>query len=139
MFNRRAIFHLCAKAVITGAGSLGLTASPLLLAVIRTNAADRPRTSDTFEEQLEAEMTRLADRVYSEQGIPMILACENLVPRPSMSSSSKATSAEFAPVFQRVVNVWERLRPAAPAADVASLVELLADRDFASGGRSAGL
>ena len=46
------------------------------------------RNSDLFETQavdsaddrLRNDLSRLAGRVYSEEGIPMVLACENLVP-----------------------------------------------------------
>ena len=139
MFDRRAVFKLLAKAMITSGGSFRLTSIPLLRAGTGTNSADPPRISGTFEEQLQAEMTRLAARTYSEQGIPMILACENVVARTPIAPSSKHSDAEFAPAFRKDVEAWERLHPAAAAADVASLVELLADRDFARAGRSAGL
>jgi hypothetical protein len=80
-------------------------------------------------------MARLATRVYSEEGIPMILACEDVTAKHPLSPASRTMNHALAPAFETYVEAWERLHPEATAGDVAKLVELLAYRDFAGGGR----
>lgn len=98
---------------------------------------------DTREDSLSTALNRLGARIYSEEGIPMFLVCENVVsnqtsrqraPTPPTSLNEKVASA-----FRRYADEWQRIRPDAPATDVARIVELLAYRDFASGGNEKNL
>ena len=94
--------------------------------------------TDTRDDRLSADLKRLDARIYSEEGIPMFLACENLgpnqtsperVPVPPTPLNEKVASA-----FHQYSAQWQHSRPDAPVTDVAKIVELLAYRDFAAGG-----
>ncbi len=93
---------------------------------------------NAFDERLRADLARLKTRVYSEEGIPMFLVCENLALKTASQASAAAPSPTvnktLASAFRRYADAWQRIRPDAPASDVAKLVEALADRDFANGG-----
>ena len=93
------------------------------------------------EQNLGAEMTRIGSRVYSEEGVPMFLACQNmalaqstLAPAATASLNRKVASA-----FSRYAKQYQQVKPDATAADVAKIIELLAERDFAAGGTETGL
>ena len=89
---------------------------------------------DTPEDLLRKDLERLSSRVYSEEGIPMILACENLVPGQQSSAASTDLNRNFASAFRRDADIWQRLHPNAAPNVVAKILELLADRDFNAGG-----
>ena len=100
--------------------------------------ASGAQLADTRNESLSETLSRLGKRVYSEEGIPMFLACENLgpdqasperTPVPSMPLNAVVVSA-----FHHYADEWQHTRPNAPVTDVAKIVELLAYRDFAAGG-----
>ena len=70
----------------------------------------------------------------------MFLACVNLVP---VQTGQAPPQGELAPlntalsaVFQRNVEALQRIKTNPQERDVAPLIELLAYRDFASGGRT---
>ncbi len=89
------------------------------------------------EDKVSADLARLGAHVYSEEGIPMFLACENLAPigtSPARPPSPSALNKKVASAFQRYAYEWQRVHPKAPASDVAKIVEVLADQDFADGG-----
>ena len=92
-----------------------------------------------YDEKLAADMARLGTRVYSEEGIPMVLACENLTGGVPSLPESGSSNALLASALQRYSEAWLRLHPGGTAADVAKLIELLADKDFASGGKDTNL
>jgi hypothetical protein len=79
---------------------------------------------------LAADLDRLSGRQYSEEGIPMFLACENLAPN-GKSDEPTALKQDLAVAFRQEVDDWQRIHPDAPVTDVAKIVEVLADRDFA--------
>ena len=93
---------------------------------------------DKRDDSLSAALNRLGARVYSEEGIPMFLACENL--GPNQTSPARAPvpptplNETVASAFHRYADEWQHTRPDAPVTDVAKIVELLAYRDFAAGG-----
>lgn len=92
---------------------------------------------DAVEDRLREDLARLAPRVYSEEGIPVFLACLNLVPARTTSQPAKvsppAFSGELASTFERNAAAFQRIRPNAQAKDIAQIIEVLADRDFTSG------
>lgn len=99
-----------------------------------------PRTAaDELGEQVLRDLTRLGSRVYSEEGIAVFLACENLVRRGDGSASAlpapEPLNIALAATFRRYAEVLPRVRADVTEGDVAKLVELLADRDFAAGGK----
>ena len=89
------------------------------------------------EDRLREDLARLAPRVYSEEGIPVFLACVNLVPAKLSHDSAKSTlpplGAALASNLHRNAEAFQRIRPNARAKDVAPLIEVLADRDFSNG------
>lgn len=83
------------------------------------------------------DVARLASRTYSEEGVPMFLACENLAVTNTSTVSASPLSdlnRKLIAAFQRYVGEWRRVHPRAHASDVAKIVEFLADQDFSSGG-----
>ncbi len=135
--DRRAVLALFGKSA--AASALCWHSNPVRAAFAEVAVSQTPVTqqvvSGTYETQLQADMAKLAKRVYSEEGIPMILACEDLTAKQPVVPASKAMNATMAPALQRYLDTWQRMYPQAPAADVAKLVELLAYRDFARGGK----
>ncbi len=132
MIDRRGLLTLFGKTMLAGAEwfSCDLARVPFhTLADQITPIADAPPTP---EEQLQTNIIQLGSRVYSEEGIPMFLACEDLKAGQSVGPYTKALNTAVAPAFHRYVEIWQQLHPDAPAADVATLVELLAFKDFAS-------
>ncbi len=85
-------------------------------------------------DRLRADLERLAGRVYSEEGIPMFLACEDLASGIDAGQSAAVTltplNEDLASAFSRDASVWQGLRPAAPVTDVGKIVEVLAVRNF---------
>lgn len=115
------------EAIITLAGA-GLLAPAVL-------SADVPQEGAGGE--LAKGLERLATRVYSEEGIPMLLVCESVgaeQPAPTSNLNQIVATA-----FRRYAGEWEQLHPNAPADDVNKIVEFLADRDFANGGKEKSL
>lgn len=92
---------------------------------------------------LAKELEQLGTRVYSEEGIPMFLVCENVAEKGQSGSKQHTALTKLnevvASAFRRYASEWTRTRPNASAADVAKIVELLAHRDFAAGGREKSL
>ena len=87
--------------------------------------------------RLREDLARLAPREYSEEGIPVFLACEDLVVRttPRSAAAIAPLNAALVADFRKNVEAWQRLHPDAPSTDVAKVIEVLADRDFARGGK----
>ena len=94
--------------------------------------------ADEVDRRLRKDLARLAPRAYSEEGIPVFLACEDLVLAKTSQKSAATLSpfnAELAADFHKNAAAWQRIHPHAPDADVGKLIEVLAERDFAGGGR----
>ena len=115
-------------------------------ALARLLQSDQPQTrgsasgtqsTDAVDDRLRQDLARLAPRAYSEEGIPVFLACEDLV---ADGTSQKSTvmltpfNTAFASEFRKNAAAWQRIHPDATDSDVAKLIEVLADRDFANGG-----
>lgn len=93
---------------------------------------------NTPEDRLRADFDRAVERVYSEEGIPMFLVCEDLTSSQSAEQPEAAVLAqlnpELASAFQNDAGIWQNIRPDAPVSDVCRIVEVLARRDFGEGG-----
>ncbi len=92
---------------------------------------------DAIDERLRQDLARLAPRANSEEGVPVLLACEDLVvDKPSQKSTVTLTAfnAALASDFRKTSEAWQRIHPDAADTDVAKLIEVLAVRDFANGG-----
>jgi hypothetical protein len=93
--------------------------------------------ANTAQDSMKEDLARLGGHVYSEEGIPMFLACENLAAGQTSRDRGTPPSAlneKIATAFHRYASEWQRMHPDAPAGDAAKIVELLAGRDFAAGG-----
>ena len=150
MMDRRDVLAMFGKATVAGAGrwlfklkGSSLVSEPQSATPASGGAmpAAGGRTT-AFDEHVAAEMKRLSTRVYSEEGIPMLLACENLVPaangKPAMLPTT-AFNKMFSSAFKRYAEAWQRLHADATDADVPKVLELLADLDFTQGGKEASL
>ncbi|MBV9697958.1 MAG: hypothetical protein JO005_13610 [Gammaproteobacteria bacterium] len=108
-----------------------------------TAAADgtEPTTHDadaTLEERLKQDVERLGPRVYSDEGITVFLACIEVHARGSSAAALLPFNAELARQIHDTADAWERLYPQAKDEDVSKLIEVLAERDFATRTASAG-
>ena len=95
-------------------------------------------SAQPVDEQLASELEQIEARVYSEQGIPMLLACQNLDGASGKSSgslSSQSRNPGLAARFRELAQALQRLRPNLKDNDVGKLVEVLAVRDLAAGGK----
>jgi hypothetical protein len=93
------------------------------------------------EADLREDLARMgATREYSEEGVPVFLACVDLVAEQAGKSGAPATpfSAQIAANLRHYGDAWQRLHPDAPEGDVARLIQILADRDFAHGAKGGG-
>ena len=93
---------------------------------------------DKRDDSLSAALNSLGTRVYSEEGIPMFLACENVGPNQTSPEHSLMPTTPLnqmlASAFHHYADEWQHDKPNAPVTDVAKIVELLAYRDFTAGG-----
>jgi hypothetical protein len=88
------------------------------------------------EADLRDDLARMGSpREYSEEGVPVFLACVDLVAEQAGKSGAPATpfSAQIAANLRRYGDAWQRLHPDAPEGDVARLIQILAERDFVHG------
>lgn len=112
---------------------------PLLLGAELTDANFTPfgtESSNALDDRLSKDIAHLSPRVYSEEGIPVFLACENLVPTSPQPAKVALTpmNTALAAAFHRNAEAWQRIHPHAQAKEVAQLIEVLAYRDFTDGG-----
>lgn len=103
-----------------------------------TSAQTSNAANDAADKRLREDLARLAPRANSEEGVPVFLACMNLV---TDKSSHKAPPVQLTPLnavvaaeFRQTAAAFERIRPNATQTDVAEVIVVLADRDFANGG-----
>lgn len=139
LFNRRQALISIGVAALRGVGwSLPRPIRPLLWEGAHPSLQSSETPLDaSIDNRLRDDLARLAPRVYSEEGIPVFLACVNLVPargsrlpsRPALSPLSGALASSL----QRNAEAYQRIRPGAVAKDIAPLIEVLADRDFSRG------
>ena len=138
MMNRRKA--LVAIAAATGSAVSSKTALARLLESGQAHhdapsGAPPKEAVNEVDVRLREDLARLAPRAYSEEGIPVFLACEDLMPSTSGQSVAALTpfNAAFAADLRKNAAAWQRIHPDATEADVGKLIEVLADRDFAGG------
>jgi hypothetical protein len=134
MINRRTtlVGMLTAGAVTLCSDVVGLVPAGEAAHETREGAG----TDDAAEAALRQDLARMGDKAYSDEGIPVFLACENLFP----SSPVELTefSARVAADFRSTAVAWRRIHPEAPATDVSKVIEVLAERDFTRTGEGRG-
>lgn len=82
---------------------------------------------------LQEDLARMAaPREDSEVGVPVIIACVDVAARKAGKAGAPANafSAQFAADLRRYGDAWQRLHADAKEADVARLIQILAERDF---------
>lgn len=87
--------------------------------------------------ELRDDLARLGSHEYSDEGIPVFLACVDLVAEQAgkLRLPPTALSKHMASDLRRYGDAWQRLHPDAPDTDVSKVIEVLAERDFAQGGK----
>src|SRR5262249_17849070 len=130
MMNRRKALLGVGAAAIAGVATAKLAVATMFQAA---PAKDNGQTD--VDGRLRNDLDRLKPREYSEAGVPVFLACEDLVEEKS-SKNAKLTpfNATVASELRSNAAAWQRLKPDAPDMDVAKVIEVLADRDFNRGG-----
>ena len=100
--------------------------------------SDAGAAEQSLDEHLRRELAAMASREDSEEGVPVLLACINQVAdiRTHKVPPAKLTpwNASVAVAMRENAAAWQRNWPDAPAGDVAHLIQVLAERDFAAGG-----
>lgn len=120
MIDRRFLLQALAAAVAT--------------ALSRGASAAQPHDP---AEILLAELNRLEARAYSEEGIPVFLACENLAGKTTgvpAGFTPGPMNAELAQAYRSYAALLPGLERERTEYDAAEIVELLAERDFNAGG-----
>ena len=100
----------------------------------KTSAVGAAKTAG--DEELRANVARMGTpREDSEVGVPVFLACEDLVAEQAGKPGAppNAFSAQIAADLRRFGDEWLRLHPDAKEEVVARLIQILADRDFVRG------
>jgi hypothetical protein len=145
MINRREALLGLSAAVLSSAApqasALGEVFGPgLPISHDDLTAAKPGDTPDEIaDERLRKDLAGMANRANSEEGVPVLLACVNLLKDPSsnkvppvrLTAMNKAVTTEF----RTTAAAWKRIKPNSEEGDVGSLIQVLAARDFASGGK----
>lgn len=97
---------------------------------------DSPRVAGPDQallaKKLEHDLSRLAQRNYAEEGIPMFLVCENLASK-NRSSADPANHAEgiaLATELRRNAAAFALIQPNATEEAVPKIMEVIAERKF---------
>ena len=132
MINRRTTLLGIAAACGTGLSHAAL--GRLADTGPKVPAADTAKSAG--EADLRADLARMnSPHELSEEGVPVVLACVNVVAEQAGKKGPSPTpfSAQIASDLRRYGDAWQRLHPDAPEGDVAKLINVLAERDFARG------
>jgi hypothetical protein len=89
------------------------------------------------ERALKDDLATMGSHEYSDEGIPVFLACVDLVAQKAGKPVAEPTklSKQVAVDLRRYGDAWQRLHPDAPDSDVSKVIEVLAVRDFAGSGK----
>lgn len=127
------------KTVLTMVGAIGAgVAGPALARLVRIDQEPSGASAgDSVEQSLRQDLARLGSREYSEEGVPVFLACEDLVAARTRRHAPPAPAWSQTVASDLRINgeAWLRIFPNAPDTDISKLIELLADRDFGHGSR----
>ena len=135
------------KTLLAMAGAFGAGVSAPALARFLTWDQEPSGTSsgsgrgasagDPVEQSLREDMARLGSRAYSEEGIPVFLACEDVVAAKTHRHAPPppAWSQTVASDLRKNGEAWLRIFPNAPDTDISKLIEVLAERDFSRDSR----
>ena len=120
--------------VIRGIGGTAVATLTVPGGVLSPGEADAasPAPVNDEPEQLLYELARLEARYYTEEGVAMMLACENLAGSPATGFEPGELNRRFTDDFVRHADALAGLRSDLAEQDVAAIVELIAYRDLAS-------
>ena len=135
MIDRRNVLRAMATTAIGGMLPLSSNLSWSQAAAPIASPSEGQSKDTATEDRLRKDLDRLASREYSEEGVPVLLACEDLVGKKASRPRVYGFNTTLASDFYRTGEAWKHLRPDASAGDVGKVIEVLADRDFASGGK----
>ncbi len=97
-------------------------------AVAQDSQAPSGTSSQDIDERVRKE---LAPHEYSEEGIPVFLACEDLtITKPALTPLNATVASEM----RRTAESMSHIKPDVAAGDVSKLIEIVAGRDFKNGG-----
>jgi hypothetical protein len=131
MINRRSALAAIAVAALGGVRPLIAGPFPFIQSSAAPVKDSTQHVSDDVESRLRADLDQLAKRAYSEDGVPVFLACVDLAPGKNGACELTAFNASLAKALRENAAAWQHIRPNAPATDISQLVEVLANRDFA--------
>ena len=142
MINRRGALAAMAAATFGAVPASAAVAKLIQSDLAQTQAAasgnpPRDAVPNTVEDRLRQDIARLAPRAYSEEGVPVLLACEDLVSDKALRGQTVSVTpfnTSVASDFRKTAEAWERIHPDALDTDISKVVEVLAERDFANGG-----
>ncbi|PRY19529.1 hypothetical protein CLV78_12118 [Aliiruegeria haliotis] len=86
-------------------------------------------TNAFLPDDLSAEMDRLGRRKYAEIGVPMYLVLEDLTGNPAEKGSHDGDT-QLAVAFSEAISRVEAEKGDIEVADIARVIEVLADRTF---------
>ena len=101
-----------------------------------TPGTDPAPAAEDADRELKEDLARLGAHEYSDEGIPVFLACVDLVAesRGGLSAQPSSLSRSVGSNIRRYGDAWQAMHPDAPDTDVSKVIEVLAERDFAHGG-----
>lgn len=127
MMNRRNALFAMGATVLGGVSSLHAA-----FRGARQATASGTPAGNTRQTGLEERMRKdLAPHEYSEEGILVFLACQDLTMRKQALSP---LNASIAAEMRQNAEAMQHVKPDVAGSDVGKLIEVLAERDFASGG-----
>ena len=119
----------------------GLSRAALARALETGSAAATPgappaSAGSDADRELKEDLARLGAHEYSDEGIPVFLACVDLVAETSghVTAQPSSLSKSVGSHIRRYGDAWQAMHPDAPDTDVSKVIEVLAERDFARGG-----
>ncbi len=125
--------------VLFGLGGIVVGALAALARPFRMNPGEAPESpsgivppTDTSAEDLRREFERMEMRYYTQEGVAVFLACENLAdPESALSGFEPGPlNAEIESQLLDHANMLLSSGDEPPETDVAQIVQLLAERDF---------
>ena len=122
---------------MVGAG-LSCTAMGRMLEQGPTDASNSAAPAPQAEDRaLTADLATLGSHEYSDEGIAVFLACVDLIAEQAGTPVPPATdfSKHVARDLRRYGDAWRHMHPDAPDTDASKVIEVLAARDFANGGK----
>ncbi len=127
---------------VAGAFSAGVSLPAWARRLSLTRDAERPLSNapsgDAVERHLREDLARLGERAYSDEGIPVFLACVNVAAANAHRAPVQPPlfSQSIAAQLRANGAAWLHINPEAPATDISKLIEVLAERDFGRLGKA---